>query len=139
MTHCFLRRHALASKIQSLPLKEMLSTSVKVVNFVRTRAWNHRIFKKLCQFLDIFSHLNEVNLCIQRPDLTIMDVTERLQAFQANLPLWKRKQETNNFSIFPMLEEMISKSRIDNTEALASFLRRNMCEKLDRLHQSLKR
>ena len=98
MTHCFLRRHALASKIQSLPLKEMLSTSVKVVNFVRTRALNHRIFKKLCQFLDIFSHLNEVNLCIQGPDLTIMDVTERLQAFQANLP-WVEK-ETRDKQIF---------------------------------------
>jgi len=36
---------------------------------------------------DIFSHLNEVNLSIQGPDLTIIDVAERLQAFQAKLPL----------------------------------------------------
>ena len=49
VTHCFLRRHALASKIQSLPLKEIFSTSVKVVNFIRTRALNRRIFTKLCQ------------------------------------------------------------------------------------------
>jgi len=40
---------------------------------------------------DIFSHLNEVNLSIQGPDLTILDVTGRLQAFQAKLPLWKRR------------------------------------------------
>ena len=48
-THCFLHRHALASQTLSLTLKEVLSTSVKVVNFVRARALNHRIFKKLCQ------------------------------------------------------------------------------------------
>ena len=38
---------------------------------------------------DIFSHLNKVNLSIQGPDLTIMDVTERLQALQAKLPCGK--------------------------------------------------
>ena len=41
VTHCLLHRHALASKTLSTTLKEILSTSVKVVNFVRTRALNH--------------------------------------------------------------------------------------------------
>ena len=49
VTHCFLRRHALSSKTLSSTLKEFLSTSVKVVNFVRARALNHGIFTKLCQ------------------------------------------------------------------------------------------
>jgi len=48
----------------------------------------------LAYLADIFSHLNEVNLSIQGPDLTIIDVAERLQAFQAKLPLWKRRLET---------------------------------------------
>ena len=77
---------------------------------------------------DIFSHLNEANLSIQGPDLTIIDVIERLQAFQAKFPLWKRRLETGNFANFPMLEEVISQSRIDNTEALSPSLRENMCE-----------
>ena len=196
VTHCFLHRHALASKTLSPALKEILSVSVKIVNFVRARALNNRIFKRLCQemgaqhevllyhtevrwlsrgqvlkrlmelrkevsfFLrekqnplsvqfdrkefiyglaylaDIFGHLNEVNLSFQGPDVTIMDVTERLQAFQAKLPLWKRRLETDNFANFPMLEEVISQSRIDNTEGLLSSLRGNMCENLDRLQQS---
>ena len=190
VTHCFLHRHALASKTLSPALKEILSVSVKIVNFVRARALNNRIFKRLCQemgaqhevllyhtevrwlsrgqvlkrlmelrkevsfFLrekqnplsvqfdkkefiyglayseDIFGHLNEVNLSFQGPDVTIMDVTERLQAFQAKLPLWKRRLETDNFANFPMLEEVISQSRIDNTEGLLSSLRGNMCENL---------
>jgi len=79
-----------------------------------------------------------VNLSIQGPDLTIIDVTERLQAFQAKLPLWKRRLETDNFANFPMLEEMISQSRIDNTEALSLSQRGNVCENLDRLQQSFK-
>ena len=154
MTYYFLHRHVLASKTLSTTLKEILCTSVKVVNFFRARALNHRIFKKLCRetgaqhevllyhtevrwlskgqvlkrliklrkevsffkgktslhslqfdckkFLcglaylaDVFSHLNEVNLSTQGPDLTIMDVTKRLQAFQARLPLWKRCYSTN--------------------------------------------
>ena len=41
----------------------------------------------LAYLADIFSPLNEENLSIQGPDLTIMDVTKRLQAFQAKLPL----------------------------------------------------
>ena len=51
VTHCFLHRHALASKALSSTLKETLFTFVKVVNFVRARASNHctSIFKKLCQ------------------------------------------------------------------------------------------
>ena len=67
-----------------------------------------------------------------------MDVTKRLQAFQAKLSLWKRRLGTNNFANFPMLKEVISQSRFDNAEALPPFLRGNMCENLDRLQQSLK-
>ena len=85
-------------------------------------------FYGLAYLADIFSHLNEVNLSIEGPDLTIMDVTERLQAFQANVPSWKRRLDTDNFADFPMLEKVISQSQIDNTEALAPFLRGNMCE-----------
>ena len=49
VTHCLLHQHALASKTLSSTLKEILSTSVKVVDFVRALALNHHIFKRLCQ------------------------------------------------------------------------------------------
>ena len=98
---------------------------------VRSSLWLSLLGRYLC-------HLNEVNLSIQEPDLTIVNVTERLQAIQAKLSLWKRRLETDNFANFPMLEEVISHSRIDNTETMAPFLRGNMCENLDTLQQSLK-
>ena len=51
VTHCMLHRYALAAKTLPPSLKEVLSVCVKVVNFVRSRAINHRIFKVLCQDL----------------------------------------------------------------------------------------
>jgi len=50
----------------------------------------------------------------------------------------ERRLEGNNFANFPMLEEVISQNRIDNTEALSPSFRGNMCENLDRSQQSFK-
>ena len=49
VTHCFLHRYTLASKTLSENLRQVLSDSVKIVNLIRVRALNDRIFKKLCQ------------------------------------------------------------------------------------------
>ena len=48
-THCFLHRHALASKTLPSKLKNVLDISVKAINWIRGRALNHRLFKSLCQ------------------------------------------------------------------------------------------
>nr|XP_042903370.1 protein ZBED8-like [Parasteatoda tepidariorum] len=140
-THCFLHKHALATKTLPTSLKEGLSKVIKSVNFIRRRALNHRLFKMLCQemnaehevFLyhtalrwlsrgqvlkqfsmlkielslvleekdnsffeylskkdftyklaylaDNFNHVNNISLLIQGPYITIMDATEKLQAF----------------------------------------------------------
>ena len=49
VTHCFLHRHALATKTLPTTLKDVLSTAIKVINFVRSRSLNHRIFKAFCK------------------------------------------------------------------------------------------
>ena len=48
VTHCFLHR-PLALKTLPTFLKEVLSTAVKVVNYIRAGALNHRVFKRFCQ------------------------------------------------------------------------------------------
>ena len=48
-THCFLHRHALASKTLLPKLKNVLDTSVKTINLIRGRVLNHHLFKSLCQ------------------------------------------------------------------------------------------
>ena len=45
VTHCILHRHALATKTLSYKLLEVMNTSIKVVNFIRSIVKNHRLFK----------------------------------------------------------------------------------------------
>ena len=49
MNHCVLHRHALAAKTLPPHLKDALSICVQVVNFIRGRPLNHRMFKVLCE------------------------------------------------------------------------------------------
>ena len=51
VTHCMLHRHAFAAKSLPLILKEILLYCVKMVNFLRSRSINHRVFKALCREL----------------------------------------------------------------------------------------
>ncbi|XP_076329566.1 protein FAM200C-like [Tachypleus tridentatus] len=48
-THCFLHRHALASKTLPPKLKKVLDNSVKIINWIKGRALNHCLFKSLCK------------------------------------------------------------------------------------------
>ncbi|XP_025201805.1 protein ZBED8-like [Melanaphis sacchari] len=192
ITHCFLHRHALASRTLPTDLKEIMMTAVKVVNFIRSRALHHRLFKVLCQemgaehevllyytevrwlsrgqvlkrlfelrdeisyFLierqsslskhfdniefihglayltDIFSHLNEINTSIQGREVTIMDASEKINAFVNKVPLWKRRFQSENLANFPTLEHELSK----NNTALSSSIQTQICEHLDVLTNS---
>jgi len=49
VTHCFLHRHALASKTLSPSLKSAMDIAVEAVNFIRSKALNHRLFKIFCK------------------------------------------------------------------------------------------
>lgn len=50
-THCFLHRHALASKTLPLNMKKVLDFSLKIINYIRGRSLNHRLFKLFCEEL----------------------------------------------------------------------------------------
>ena len=47
-THCSIHREALASKAMPSNLKDVLDQAVKVVNFIKSRALNSRMFTILC-------------------------------------------------------------------------------------------
>ena len=198
VTHCFLHRYALASKTLPENLRQVLSDSVKIVNLIRARALNHRIFKKLCQemgaehevllfhtevrwlsrgqvlkrlfelrkevsvflksknleysnqfdneeFLlslaylaDIFSHLNEINISIQGFGVTVMEASEKIKGFHDKLYLWKRRLETENYSNFSMLEEMLLDNETGICQPLPISLRIDMCRHLEALQNSFK-
>ena len=46
--HCSIHREALAAKGMPVSLKDVLDTTVKLVNFVKARPLNSRIFTALC-------------------------------------------------------------------------------------------
>ncbi|KAL4097758.1 hypothetical protein QTP88_022480 [Uroleucon formosanum] len=52
MTHCVIHRQALATKTLPEELANVLKLAIKLVNFVKSKALNTRIFKKLCVELD---------------------------------------------------------------------------------------
>jgi hypothetical protein len=47
--HCSIHREALATKKISLRLKNVLDSAVKIVNFIKARPLNSRIFSELCK------------------------------------------------------------------------------------------
>ena len=51
-THCILHRHTLVSTTLPLTLKNVMDSCVKIVNFIRGRVLNHRLFKAFCSDLD---------------------------------------------------------------------------------------
>uniref|UniRef100_A0A3P9I435 DUF4371 domain-containing protein n=1 Tax=Oryzias latipes TaxID=8090 RepID=A0A3P9I435_ORYLA len=48
-THCVIHREALASKKMSPVLHDVLNDSIKVINFIRSRPLNARLFRSLCE------------------------------------------------------------------------------------------
>lgn len=55
-THCIIHREVLASKRLSPELNEVLSTVVKMVNFIKANATNSRIFTALCDEMGAEHH-----------------------------------------------------------------------------------
>ena len=47
--HCIIHREALASKRMSPELDSVLTDAVKVINFIKSRPLNARLFHKLCE------------------------------------------------------------------------------------------
>lgn len=48
-THCSLHREALVCKTMAEDLKNVLNTAVKIVNFIKSKPLQSRLFKKLCK------------------------------------------------------------------------------------------
>lgn len=48
-THCAIHRETLASKNMPYQLSSVLKCAVKVINFIKARALNSRLFKLLCE------------------------------------------------------------------------------------------
>ncbi|XP_051784720.1 protein ZBED8-like [Erpetoichthys calabaricus] len=52
VTHCILHLQALVSKTLPVTLKNVVDSCVKIINFIRGRALNHRLFNAFCSELN---------------------------------------------------------------------------------------
>ncbi|XP_042236440.1 protein ZBED8-like [Homarus americanus] len=137
VTHCFLHRGQI--------LKRLIELRAEVSLFFREKEsplseqfGSEEFIHGLAYLADIFGHMNEVNLAIQGPRVTIMDAAERLQAFLAKLPLWKSSLEADNCANFPLLEEVLVQNGIESDKALSISLQAEFCRHLDTLQNSFK-
>ena len=51
-THCILHREALASRTLPAEMRDVLNVAIKVVNFIKARTLNSRLFKLLCKDME---------------------------------------------------------------------------------------
>ena len=55
----------------------------------------------LAYLVDIFGHLNDVNVSLQGTAVTIIDATERINAFRSKMDLWSKRVKKRCFSTSP--------------------------------------
>ncbi|XP_068246870.1 protein FAM200C-like [Palaemon carinicauda] len=98
---------ALVSRTLPAEMMDVLNVAVMVVNFIKARALNIRLFKLLCKdmefehkallfhtnitlayLVDILEALNAVNLKLQGKSLNIIMDHDTIQAFMAKLDPW---------------------------------------------------
>ncbi|XP_067137351.1 zinc finger BED domain-containing protein 5-like [Centruroides vittatus] len=86
-THCFLHRHALVTKNMPENLNQILCEAVKLVNFIKSRPLQNRLFAKLCDEMDenkksLLFH-TEVRWLLRRKVLTrVLELRDELIFFQ---------------------------------------------------------
>jgi hypothetical protein len=113
VTHCFLHRHALATETLPTTLKEVLSTSIKLVNIIRSRSLNSRIFKRFCREMGA-----EYEVLLFRTTFHWFSrgqVLKRLFELRAEVSLFLNEEEN------PLLEHVERKDFIHSLAYLADI------------------
>ena len=62
--HCVIHREALEAKKLSPVLHDVLNNSIKVINFIKSRPLNARLFHRLCE--DMGAEHTQLLLCTQK-------------------------------------------------------------------------
>ena len=103
---CWLSRRRVLKRL--FELRKEVSAFLKNKNLKYSNRFdNKKFFLGLAYLVDIFSHLNEINLSIQGFDVTVMEASKKIKGFHDNLSLWKKRLETENYSNFSMFEMLL--------------------------------
>lgn len=85
-THCFLHREALVAKTCGEELTEVLNQAVKMVNLIKSRPLQNRVFQKMCQemganHISLIMHTDIRWLSRGRVLNRVLELKEELKAF----------------------------------------------------------
>nr|XP_008103991.1 PREDICTED: SCAN domain-containing protein 3 isoform X1 [Anolis carolinensis]XP_008103992.1 PREDICTED: SCAN domain-containing protein 3 isoform X1 [Anolis carolinensis]XP_008103993.1 PREDICTED: SCAN domain-containing protein 3 isoform X1 [Anolis carolinensis]XP_008103994.1 PREDICTED: SCAN domain-containing protein 3 isoform X1 [Anolis carolinensis]XP_008103995.1 PREDICTED: SCAN domain-containing protein 3 isoform X1 [Anolis carolinensis]XP_008103997.1 PREDICTED: SCAN domain-containing protei len=69
--------------------------------------------QKIAYLVDIFTILNELNLSLQGPNATCLNLSEMIQSFQMKLLFWLKKMDENKMYMFPTLSAFFEEHDIE--------------------------
>ncbi|XP_015677944.1 SCAN domain-containing protein 3-like [Protobothrops mucrosquamatus] len=69
--------------------------------------------QKIAYLVDIFAILNELNLSLQGPNATCLDLSEKIRSFQMKLQLWQKKLDENKMYMLPTLSAFFEEHDIE--------------------------
>ena len=73
---------------------------------------NKNQLHKIAYLVDIFAILHELDLSLQGPNATCLDLSEKLQAFQLIFQLWQKKLDENRIYMFLNLSAFFEENDI---------------------------
>ena len=68
---------------------------------------------KIAYLVDIFAILNELNLYLQGPNATCLDLSEKIRAFQLKLEFWPKKLDEDRIYMLSNLSAFFEESDIE--------------------------
>ncbi|XP_040191825.1 zinc finger BED domain-containing protein 5-like [Rana temporaria] len=69
--------------------------------------------QKIAYLVDIFAILSELNLSLQGPNATCLDLSEKIRSFQMKLQLWQQKLDENKIYMLPNLSAFFEENNIE--------------------------
>ncbi|GBM26989.1 Zinc finger BED domain-containing protein 5 [Araneus ventricosus] len=104
--HCTLHQHALAMKKMPPFKNEVLSETVKIINFIKSRLKNNRLFKILCDDMESL-HTSlllhpEIRWLSRGKAVTVFDATDKVEGFKKKLKYWVDYIKNGSLDCFPL-------------------------------------
>ncbi|XP_048351811.1 protein ZBED8-like [Sphaerodactylus townsendi] len=78
--------------------------------------------QKIAYLVDIFAILNELNVSLQGPNATCLDLSEKIRSFQMKLQLWQKKLDENKTYMLPTLSAFFEEHDIEPDKRITMII-----------------
>ncbi|XP_043914064.1 zinc finger BED domain-containing protein 5-like [Protopterus annectens] len=126
-SHCCIHRQSLACKNLPGELKLVLDEAVKVVNFIKSKSTNSRIFKALCE--EMMSPHSTLLLHTENSSITIFNVSDKIESMIKKIDFWRSCLENGQTEVFESLHNFLSENKLN----LSREIRKKINEHLNGL------